>query len=153
MRNIILFIHLVAAVVWVGGILFLAMIVPFLRRLNLPNSAPMLRALGIRFRDISWVAVGVLVVTGIGNLYFLYAFDDLLRFLGAHSILIWKLVSVAAMIAIKALHDFFVGPRAAQIPPDVGFKSRWWQAARFLGNANVVLGLIVLYLAMLLVAG
>ena len=150
-RLLVLFIHLIAAVVWVGGIFFIAMIIPFLRRLHLPNSAPVLRALGIRFRDISWIAVGVLIVTGIGNLYFVNAFADLLRFLGAHSILIWKLVSVGVMIAVKALHDLYVGPRAAQIAPEVGFKSRWWQAARVLGNTNVVLGLVVLYLAMLLV--
>ncbi len=153
LRHIVLFIHIIAAVVWVGGILFLAMISPYVRRLNLPNSAPTIRALGLRFRDASWAAVGALVITGIGNLYFLGALNDLFAYLAANTILIWKLFFVALMIGTKAAHDFYVGPRAAQIPPAVGFKSRWWQAARLLGNANVVFGLIVLYLAMTFVIG
>ncbi len=153
LRKLVLFIHLVAAVVWIGGILFLAMILPYVRRLNLPNSAQTLRVMGLRFRDISWAAVGVLVVTGFGNLYFLNAFDDLARYLAANSTLVGKLFFVALMLAVKAAHDFYVGPRAAKISPDVGFRSRWWQAARWLGNANVVLGLIVLYLALSLVVG
>ena len=153
LRSTILFIHIIAAVVWVGGILFLAMIVPYARHLNLPNSSPTLRAIGLRFRDISWLAVVVLLITGIGNLYFLNAFDNLFRFLAAHSVLIWKLIFVALMIGTKAAHDFFIGPRAGKIEPHIGFKSRWWQAARILGNANVAFALIVFYLAMLLVTG
>jgi uncharacterized membrane protein len=151
LRDVVLYIHIIAAVVWVGGILFLAMIGPYVRRLNLPNSGPTIRAMGLRFRDISWAAVAVLVITGIGNLYFLGALNDLLRFIALNAVLGWKLFFVAVMIATKVAHDFYVGPRASRIPPEVGFRSPWWRAARLLGNANVVFGLIVIYLAMLLV--
>ena len=59
-----LFVHLLAATVWVGGQLVLAGLVPGLRRLDpeLP------RAVARRFSRIAWPAFAVLVATGIWNL-------------------------------------------------------------------------------------
>jgi putative copper export protein len=58
-----LFIHVLAATVWVGGQLTLAGLVPGLRALG--DDAP--RAVARRFNRIAWPAFGVLVVTGIWN--------------------------------------------------------------------------------------
>ena len=59
-----LFVHLLAATVWVGGQLVVAGLVPGLRRLDpeLP------RAVARRFAAIAWPAFAVLVLTGIWNL-------------------------------------------------------------------------------------
>jgi putative copper export protein len=59
-----LFLHVLAATVWVGGQLTLAGLVPGLRRLA--PDAP--RAVARRFNSIAWPAFGVLVVTGIWNI-------------------------------------------------------------------------------------
>jgi putative copper export protein len=59
-----LFLHVLAATVWVGGQLTLAGLVPGLRRLA--PDAP--RAVARRFNVIAWPAFGVLVVTGIWNI-------------------------------------------------------------------------------------
>jgi putative copper export protein len=59
-----LFLHVVAATVWVGGQLTLAGLVPGLRALG--EDAP--RAIARRFNRIAWPAFGVLVATGIWNL-------------------------------------------------------------------------------------
>ena len=59
-----LFIHVLAATVWVGGQLTLAGLVPGLRALG--EDAP--RTVARRFNRIGWPAFGVLVVTGIWNL-------------------------------------------------------------------------------------
>ena len=59
-----LFIHVLAATVWVGGQLTLAGLVPGLRALG--EDAP--RTVARRFNRIAWPAFGVLVVTGIWNL-------------------------------------------------------------------------------------
>ena len=59
-----LFLHVLAATVWVGGQLTLAGLVPGLRALS--ADAP--RAVARRFNRIAWPAFAVLVVTGIWNL-------------------------------------------------------------------------------------
>ena len=57
------FIHVLAATVWVGGQLTLAGLVPGLR--DLDARAP--KAVARRFNTIAWPAFGILVVTGIWN--------------------------------------------------------------------------------------
>ena len=59
-----LFLHVLAATVWVGGQLTLAGLVPGLRRIA--PDAP--RAAARRFNLIAWPAYGVLVLTGIWNI-------------------------------------------------------------------------------------
>ena len=57
------FLHVLAATIWVGGQLTLAGLVPGLRALA--PDAP--RAVARRFNRIAWPAFGVLVATGIWN--------------------------------------------------------------------------------------
>jgi putative copper export protein len=59
-----LFLHVLAATVWVGGQLTLAALVPGLRQVS--PEAP--RVVARRFNRIAWVAFGVLVATGIWNI-------------------------------------------------------------------------------------
>jgi hypothetical protein len=58
-----LFLHVLAATVWVGGQLTLAGLVPGLR--DLSASAP--RVVARRFNQIAWPSLAVLVVTGLWN--------------------------------------------------------------------------------------
>lgn len=64
LHQVRLFLHVLAATVWVGGQLTLAGLVPGLRALS--PDAP--RAAARRFNRIAWPAFGVLVVTGVWNL-------------------------------------------------------------------------------------
>ncbi len=59
-----LFIHIIAATIWVGGQLTLAGMVPGARAIapDLP------RTLANRFNRLAWPAYGVLVVTGLWNI-------------------------------------------------------------------------------------
>ena len=65
MDELRLFLHVLAATVWVGGQLVLAALVPVLRRVS--ADAP--RAAARQFNRIAWPAFGVLVLTGIWNVY------------------------------------------------------------------------------------
>lgn len=58
-----MFLHVLAATVWVGGQLTLAALVPALRRAG----ADVPRAAAQRFNRVAWPAFGVLVATGIWN--------------------------------------------------------------------------------------
>ena len=59
-----LFLHVLAATVWVGGPLTLAGLVPGLRALS--PDAP--RTVARRFNRIAWPAFGLLVLTGMWNI-------------------------------------------------------------------------------------
>lgn len=59
-----LFLHLLAATIWVGGQLVLAALVPTLRVIG--REAP--KAAARRFNQVAWPAFGVLIVTGIWNI-------------------------------------------------------------------------------------
>jgi putative copper export protein len=59
-----LFLHVLAATVWVGGQVTLAVLVPVLRRAG--TDLP--RAAARRFSQIAWPAFAVLVITGIWNI-------------------------------------------------------------------------------------
>lgn len=81
-----LFLHVLAATIWVGGQLTLAGLVPGLR--NLSVDAP--RAVAQRFARIAWPAYGVLVATGVWNILALHV-----RWTGAYgTTLIVKLAVV-----------------------------------------------------------
>ncbi|HUZ27345.1 MAG TPA: hypothetical protein VMV07_26645 [Streptosporangiaceae bacterium] len=59
-----LFLHVLAATIWVGGQLTLAVLVPVLRRFG----ADVPRAAARRFSQVAWIAFAVLVVTGVWNI-------------------------------------------------------------------------------------
>ena len=59
-----LFLHIVAATIWVGGQLTLGALVPTLRSMG--AQAP--KAAAQRFNQVAWPAFGVLVLTGIWNI-------------------------------------------------------------------------------------
>ncbi|WP_181646956.1 hypothetical protein [Streptomyces sp. WAC00263] len=56
-----MFLHILAATVWVGGQLTLAALVPALRGLG----AQVTRAAARRFNQVAWPAFAVLVATGV----------------------------------------------------------------------------------------
>ena len=59
-----LFLHVLAATIWVGGQLALAALVPVLRRLG--TEVP--RAAARRFNQVAWPAFAVLILTGVWNM-------------------------------------------------------------------------------------
>ncbi len=58
-----LFLHVLAATIWVGGQLVLAVLVPVLRRFG----AETVGAVARRFNQVAWAAFAVLILTGIWN--------------------------------------------------------------------------------------
>ena len=70
--HIRLFVHVLAATIWVGGQFTLAGLVPVLRPLG-PDAT---RAAARRFNVIAWPAFVVLVVTGVWNLTAVHVGDQ-----------------------------------------------------------------------------
>ena len=64
--------HILAACIWVGGMIFLAFVMlPILRQPGFRSvTTPLIQAAGVRFRWVGWMVLGTLVVTGVTNLRF-----------------------------------------------------------------------------------
>jgi len=98
-----LFLHVLAATVWVGGQITLAVLVPVLRRLG----AEIPRAAARRFNQVAWPAFAVLVVTGIWNIAAVHT-----QISGSYeTTLVVKLIVVAVSGVTAALHARARNPR------------------------------------------
>jgi putative copper export protein len=93
-----LFLHVLAATVWVGGQLTLAALVPVLRRFG----AEVPQAAARRFNQVAWVAFGILIATGIWNVTAVS--HQVSRNGNYRTTLIVKLVVVAISGTTAALH-------------------------------------------------
>ena len=155
-------VHVLAAMLWLGGMFFLAVVgAPALRAVQPPALRQQLfQTLGVRFRAVGWWAIGVLVVTGIINLYYRH-------WLHWHGVLgnaaFWgtgpgrtlsaKLGAVGAMLVVSFVHDFIIGPRAGRVAPGTPEAMRLRRQAAWLARANAMLGLIVVIAAVRLARG
>ena len=135
------FLHVLAAITWIGGMLFVALVlVPVVRA----QADPALRArlfheVGVRFRAVGWAALLVLLATGLINLWLRPYLFTLTRFQ-------WKLGLVIVALGLSALHDFVLGPRAGL--PGADPRLRVW--ASWLARVNVLVVLIVVILGLAL---
>lgn len=135
------FIHVLAAVVWIGGMLFVALVlVPAVRALNDPPlRARLFHEAGVRFRTVAWIALALLLASGLGTLWLRPYLLTLPRF---HV----KLGLVVLALALSASHDFVLGPRAGR--PGADPRLRTW--ASWLARANVVVVLVIVLLGLAL---
>jgi putative copper resistance protein D len=133
--------HVLSATVWIGGMLFIALVlVPVVRRLDdAALRTRLVQAVGLRFRTVGWIALGGLLLTGLGNLW---ARPYLLRAPRFHL----KLGLVVVSLALSVAHDFVLGPRAGAPGADPALRARASQIARV--NVLVVLLVVLLGLAL-----
>lgn len=153
--------HLLAAMLWLGGMFFLALVgAPVLRRVeSAPLRSELFNRLGVRFRVVGWIAMSLLVVTGIANLSFRGVLDP--DTLGSASFwqgpygqtLGWKLTIVVVMVSLSAVHDFLLGPRVARLPPGSAEAAVGRRRASWLARFNAVLGVALVAAAVRLARG
>ena len=114
------FLHLASAIVWIGGSVFLALVlIPALRRFAAPPGATggpppgLLETIVRRFRVIAWVCIIILVATGLFILPTRYGigFGEFFS-VGGHfmATLQVKVALVAIVIWLSFIHDFILGP-------------------------------------------
>ncbi len=115
MRIVIHWMHLMAAVTWIGGMLFLSLVaVPVLKpRTADPGQAELFRAMARRFRLIVWGAIGVLLITGPllvtrhgWGLFEPGQWPSALRI---------KVSLVALLLLLTGAHDLVLGPRVGKL--------------------------------------
>jgi uncharacterized membrane protein len=107
-------VHVLAAAVWVGGVIVLVVVaVPYARSLAGEERAAALRAIGRRWRPLGWGALGVLALTGIE----LAAENGVFDGTADTSFTVVFAVKMGLVVALAAgayLHDFVLGPALAR---------------------------------------
>lgn len=162
-RVLILFLHVLAVLTWVGGLIYQVIIVAPVAGRATASIASLRIALGCeaRFRTVMWPAVGIALFTGLVNVMNVW---NGLRQVGASlpatfaSLLVIKLLLVAGMIVLQAGQQFVVYPKrlglAAQVAPDAaslpGDLAVWQRRAFWLHVATVCLAIPAILCALLL---
>lgn len=157
MYQVLVLSHILAATLWVGGLLFMVLvIVPATRHLPPPERARLFNSLGRRFRVVGWSALAVLVATGLllAGYRGVYARLETWRFPAGvfDQVLLAKVLVVATMLVTSALHDFVLGPRGVRqaAAPAMAPAGRW---SAWLARVTTVLAVVAVALAVLLARG
>ena len=117
-------IHVIAAVVWIGGNLILAMvIVPHFRQ-NLPpvQRIQILTLIGKRFEPIVWGCVLILIFTGLANIFNsvdLFSADTSQLVNTFWTALGIKLLLFIILLVLTGLHSFIYGPKLSKAIEDL----------------------------------
>lgn len=155
-------VHILAATVWIGGMLFLVLVVvPWLRKGARSDAAVFLRETGERFRNVGWICFVVLLITGTFNLWLRgVRLSDFGRAEWLQSpfgtMVVVKLSAFFLVLMVSSIHDFVIGPRATRaIAADAGSTEAQVQRRRasVLGRVNVLLALILVAAGVMLIRG
>lgn len=164
MYQLSVLVHVVSAMVWVGGMLFLALVAaPATRHLPPAERGALFSVLGRRFRVVGWTSIAILVATGLLNVRFRgIGWEAVVsgRLFGSEfgRVLAAKLGLVAAMLVVAAVHDVVLGPASVRAsagtgPVAFGQAATLRRRASLLARLNAVLALLVVALAVALVRG
>lgn len=155
MYSMLVILHILAAVTWVGGMIFLSLVLaPLVRsRKAVPEFMALFRSAALRFRPIVWVAIAILVMTG----------PMLLSLRGVAvaspsswpGIVIVKLTLVALLLFLTLLHDLVLGPqvsRVSAIPESkrTAGEQVVFKTARWLPRLSLLIALAVVMTAAML---
>ena len=149
------FLHLVATVVWIGGLVIMAIVVwPGLRRAASDEAAfaRAIEAIDARFRPLSGLSLAVLVVTGFIQMTASKNYKGFLDFSNVWAqVILLKHVSIIGMIVVGALMNFGVQPAlqrnvmlAAHGVPDQAESAALRRRLDRLARLNLILGVVVL---------
>lgn len=134
-----LFIHILCAAFWIGGMLFLPLVLlPSIK--NHPDRRALLTSTGVKFRFYGWCALLGLVATGVFNLY-AKGYPFTMEFFFEHAVgklFSLKLALFLIMLLVEGFHDFYIGKRAV-----TATNHSITKIARWSGRVNLLLALII----------
>ncbi len=132
--------HVTAVVTWLGGMLFVALVlVPVTRRVGDPRlRVDLISQTGKRFRAVGWIALAFLVATGL----FMLVRNPWLWRVAAFQL---KIVLVILALGLSALHDFILGPRVGRLPPEARAPRR---RVSWIARINVLIVLTIVLLGL-----
>ena len=155
MYSTLVVLHLLAAMSWVGGMIFLSLVLaPLVRgRKAAPEFMAMFRSAALRFRPIVWAAMAILLITG--PMLLSHRGLSVMAPAAWPGIVTMKLTLVALLLFLTLLHDLVFGPQVSRVSAiaesqrttgeQVIFKS-----ARWLPRLSLLIALAVVVAAAML---
>ncbi|GBC88568.1 hypothetical protein HRbin13_00692 [bacterium HR13] len=143
-KEFMLFLHIIFASFWVGGMIFLVLVLsPFVRKLPIRDQA--FQEVGKRFSFYGTLLTLLgLFITGLFNIHYILGFSNLFNFSNQYTLTLWHKIGLFLIVVVVSLvHDLYFGKRALQ-------GSFYRIMARILGFVNLILGLAIVYFAVLL---
>jgi putative copper export protein len=113
---VLVWLHVVAATAWIGGMVFVgAILVPLARPLPPRDRAALLERVGVRFSLVAWVCIGLLLVSGPWLLLLRGRLELLIRpsaliGVAVGQVLLAKLGLIFCMVLLSLIHDSGWGP-------------------------------------------
>ena len=146
---IIIWIHILAAMFWIGGMLFFVLVlVPILRDLSVGQKMDLMSRVGKRFRKAGWVSLAILLLTGFLNLYHRGIPPS------EYGSALWiKLSLFVVMVSLTLLHDFALGPRSIQSGRSGAGRSSLQSMTRWVARFNLLIGLFIILAAVYMARG
>jgi len=130
------FIHIICACIWLGGMFALIIFFIPLRKEN--YFLDMVNKVGNQFKFVGWIILPLLLLTGIFN-----------SFYRGFYILTWlKILLFSIIVIISAIHDFYIGPKATKTKDKKLIKY-----SRIIGRINFILAIIMVLLGIFIVRG
>ncbi len=142
-----LYLHVLGAACWTGGMFFFALVVvPAVKQH--PDRISILTKAGLRFRTYGWTVLLLMVVTGLGNLYFKGIPLQFQYLNSCHygKMLGLKLGLFILLLAINVIHDADAGKAALAS----GMSPRAGKIAQCTGRVSLLITLGILFLGLLL---
>jgi uncharacterized membrane protein len=149
-RHLGVWLHLLAAVIWLGGLAFQSHVLfPQLRK---GGGGPLAAAALRRFRPVAWSALVLLVLTGFYNFTRLPPLQVLLQS-GAGALLALKVVLLLIALPLAAHRDFKLGARLASALEAGEDAASLVRNVAWLDRVVLLLGVILIYLGVALSRG
>ena len=155
MTIFLIWIHLLAAISWIGGMVFLSLVLaPLVRKGSAtPEFMALFQSAARRFRIVAWLAIGVLLATG--PILLSERHIDFINPATWSQIVTLKLGLVALLILLTLLHDLTLGLRVSEVSAILeSARTRREQSlvrtARWLPRLSLLIALAVIVVAVML---
>lgn len=147
------FLHLLATSIWIGGAIYIHLILlPSLRRIDPQQSGKLQGIVAKKFSLVAWTCIIVLLITGYLKTPDGMLFDTSSEF---GMILMIKHVFIAGVIVVGLIIALYVVPNMSKAAPKPGeqpspefFKHR--KRLQFLAMVNLIFGVLILVYASML---
>jgi putative copper resistance protein D len=130
------FIHIICACIWLGGMFALIIFFIPLRKEN--YFLDMVNKVGNQFKFVGWIILPLLLLTGIFNSFYR----------GFYTLTWLKILLFSIIVIISAIHDFYIGPKATKTKDKKLIKY-----SRIIGRINFILAIIMVLLGVFIVRG
>ena len=159
-QALLTWIHITSAAIWVGGSLFIGVVfAPILKKMSMPveERIQLMVQVGRRFNKLALPALFILIATGMYQAHLVLQKSDILYETSYGHVLIVKIILVAALVILYAVHVRKIRKDVEDKIIDKEMPQEELQKLRkkiiILGEVTVVLSVIILFLASVLNAG